>query len=104
MLIMLPLAVIACDNKKENEIILTMTVASERMTIEEYGQVFDMFIVKIGSSNTWQTLWPIIDFDYEEGYEYVIKVRKVKQNTEMQDAAPYYYLLPANAVKNREAI
>lgn len=75
----------ACGKREKTEII---TVASEKSEIDVNGH-HECFLVKHEGYEGWE-LWcaDIEGFNYEPGYEYVLKIKE-KQNAEGQSAISY---------------
>lgn len=71
---MLCCAFAGCDDDKADEV-FDMTVASVKY-VPEHGFLPNAYLVKIEDSERWTLFWSGIDgFDYEEGYEYRIRVK-----------------------------
>lgn len=63
-----------CDDDKAIEV-FDMTVASVKY-VPEYGFLPNAYLVKIEDAERWTLFWNGIEgFDYEEGYEYRIRVK-----------------------------
>ena len=71
----------------------TLTVASE--TRQCYGVgIQECMLVKSAGDETWSFFYGNIEgFDYEPGYEYVLKVRKEEVKNPPQDASSVKYVL-----------
>lgn len=55
----------------------SMTVASKKLqgvVGNGHSILREVYAVKIGTSQEWTSFWGIQDFEYEAGYEYVIKI------------------------------
>ncbi len=73
--------------------VTTLTVASEQGTGLVVG-LFPCYIVKYEGSDKWTTMTEYIKgFDYEPGYEYVIKVVKEELRNPPQDHLGSYQLI-----------
>lgn len=83
-----------CDKDDDLETIISMTVASEMKMGKLYWMSYDMncYQVKEENSSEWKLFDPrnLKGFDYEEGYEYVIKVKKTRVQNPAQDDGPEY--------------
>ena len=73
---------------------LTLTVASVGRMISPYQIASSLYFVKAHPQDEWVSFDGIEGFDYEEGYEYVIRVKREKwHNGEIMDAGMYRYIL-----------
>lgn len=88
--VLLSVALSSCKEDIGNEI--TLTVASQKGTCNIVGE-YSCYIVKYDGSSTWTTIPESIKgFDYQPGYEYVIRVSKKKVNNPPQDYTGEYIL------------
>lgn len=81
---------------KDENVIETIIVASRKvMDIEPSGaSEREYFLIKTNKSDKWEYLSPNIQgFNYEEGYEYMLKVRITTINNPQQDQYPKSYAL-----------
>lgn len=84
-LLFLIVTLIGCDNEEEGGVKITgikehtMVVASQKLQGLLYSDGFttvaDVYAVKIGDVQKWQPYEYVDGFDYENGCEYVIKVK-----------------------------
>lgn len=52
------------------------------------------FLIKLKAEDEWTYYYNDLDgFDYEEGYEYVVKVKKIRASNEVTDASDFKYEL-----------
>ena len=69
----------------------TITVASRKAVCYGAGKM-ECFLIKHQPDGQWEFWYDGIEgFDYEPGYEYVIKVRRVEREKGLQDVGSYYY-------------
>lgn len=81
-------------------------VASEKGECYVVGE-FSCYIVKIGNTGNWTTISESIrGFDYEPGYEYVLRVAKVNRKNPPQDYLGEYILrqVVSKVRKNSEGL
>lgn len=77
------------DNAKE----FILTVASEQPMFTG-NEIYAPYYAKYQGSDEWTSFDYIVGLSYEEGYEYVIRVRRDKWNNgDIQDAGMYRYTL-----------
>lgn len=85
---------LGCNKNDDSERVISMTIASEMKIGKLYwiGVEMNCYQVKEDDSSEWKLFDPrlLVGFDYEEGYEYVIKVRKSRITNPAQDDGPEY--------------
>lgn len=100
-LLLLLIFTFSCEKDKPKEEIIKMTIASEKKinSYPENNPSQDLFRreeywAKYKEFKTW-TPFPIEikDFEYEEGYEYVIVIRQKEWIPRPMDAGKYQYFL-----------
>lgn len=90
-MIMAVCAVVFCHCKKSDEDIM-MTVASRKSSCYVVEKS-SCYIVRIGNSPDWLTIADYINgFEYEPGFEYVIKVQEKRINNPPEDYRGEYIL------------
>ena len=78
-----------CSDKNVEKI----TIASEK-TIGYGVAPMECYLVKVGDDKDWSLFYsPIEGFNYENGYEYVIKVKKEKIDNPPADGSSIKYTL-----------
>lgn len=88
---------ISCsDNKHEEdsrELIFTVaSVRNEKSNIEESPSYGYIFYIKRANSTKWESFpYEILNFNYEEGYEYIIRVKETQIKNPPQDAPSVQY-------------
>ena len=91
------LLLISCDGSREENLIQTFLVASERRSCDGYVQNQQCLLIKLHESETsWSFFYePIIGFDYETGFEYEIRVNReyIEENEGLADRSVYKYTL-----------
>ena len=96
-LITFPFFLCCCSDNKEKELTkeIVLTVASKRETknnAEETPSYYYVHYVKIEDSKVWIKFpYEILNFNYKEGFEYVIKVLEVSYENPPQDAPSKEY-------------
>lgn len=86
------------NNSKDRYEIIQMTVASKmEKRVGKVGRFedADCILVNEEGSKEWKRLSPfsILDFEYEEGFESILKVKKIYLNNPLQDASSIEYEL-----------
>ena len=73
---------------------MTLTVGSHGGTsnLDPFDGVHSVLFVKFDGALTWEKLNGIQGFEYEEGYEYVLKVERRRYDPAIQDVGRYYYI------------
>ena len=89
----------SCDESdKPKSRIITFTVASrveEKNDVEETPAAKYIYYIKYNDAENWQSFpYKIYDFDYEEGYEYIIKSEEteIQNPAQDQDRVKYTFL------------
>ena len=106
--LLLTFFMLACSSNKENQSIvskgkqnLTLYVASYQVDCVGVGPQ-KCPLIREKPVDEWQNLYSgIKDFQYEEGYEYLIKVRKEQAASNMMDASNIEYKLVEVVSKNK---
>lgn len=86
---------ISC-NKDDDKLLnaIELTVASKKVMSTDFNGVQAERNVVREPDGTWQVLFGTIsNFQYEDGYEYKLKVRKITPSPEIMDAYPSYELV-----------
>lgn len=90
----------ACEDKEK---ILLLTVASEKGSCFVVGE-FPCYIVKFNKNDNWTTITESIKgFDYEPGYEYVIKVREKHIKNPPEDYLGEYFLIDVISKEKKDS-
>jgi len=90
---------LGCNDDDDNDKIMTLKVASQKVKYEPpFGESNMMGYAVTDSENNEFVIDYIYDFEdkYEEGFEYVIKVKAVEKNKgkkPVEDSIGYYYYL-----------
>lgn len=85
----------ACDNNSDLEII-QLTVASKKIKVNDPASQIEIesICVKYPNSETWEPFYSFIrGFDYEEGYEYILKIAIEEISNPPQDGLSVRYSL-----------
>jgi len=83
----------SCDNEDRHNKEMTVTIASEK-SLYTGGEMYAPYFAKIEGETQWTSLEGISGFDFEEGYEYVLRIWREKwHDGEIQDASIYRYKL-----------
>ena len=92
--VLLAFLFIGCaSDEEEGDYVTELTVASERVLdcdVFTYGRA--SLLVKEPGDKSWRKVPGVIGFDYERGYEYMLKV-KVHMTPELMDAPDREYTL-----------
>lgn len=82
----------SCDNEKTKDI--NMKIASRQVCIPKNAINPSHYIVKFENDKDWSLFYnPIVGFDYQEGYEYVINVKVIDVSNPLMDASTKDYKL-----------
>lgn len=95
---------ISC-NKQDDELsnVIELTVASKKVMSTDWGGIQAERNVVREADGAWEVLFSTISgFQYEDGYEYKLKVRKITPSLEIKDAYTSYELI-SQLVKERKA-
>lgn len=87
---------VSCSKDKDDNYSseIELTVASKKAMSEDWGGISKERNVIRESDDIWQILFNTIDdFQYEDGYEYRLKVRKITPSKEIMDAYTSYELI-----------
>lgn len=83
-----------CNKDNDSERVVSMTIASDMKMGKLYWNNVEIncFQVKEDDSSDWTLFDPrlLVGFNYEEGYEYVIKVKKSRVGNPAQDDGPEF--------------
>ncbi|KGL62542.1 DUF4377 domain-containing protein [Polaribacter sp. Hel1_85] len=86
-LMFLLLSIASCEQNKENLIQKTIIVASTKMDCQGLAAQKCLLIREEDKQN-WEYFYDsIIDFDYEEGFEYEILISEMEIENPLQDAS-----------------
>ena len=87
------IAIFALASCSTNKNLATYTISSEKADC--YGVMpMKCMLVKEGDAQNWTLFYSNIDgFDYEEGYEYVLKVKKLNVENPPADRSSIKYTL-----------
>lgn len=92
-------------NKQDDELsnAIELTVASKKVMSTDLGGIQAERNVVREADGAWEVLFSTISgFQYEDGYEYKLKVRKITPSPEIKDAYTSYELI-SQLVKERKA-
>lgn len=83
----------SCDNEDGHNKEMIATIASEK-SLYTGGEMYAPYFAKVEGESQWTSLESISGFDFEEGYEYVLRIWREKwHDGEIQDAGIYRYKL-----------
>lgn len=92
-------------NKQDDELsnVIELTVASKKVMSTDWGGIQAERNVVREAGDAWVVLFSTISgFQYEDGYEYKLKVRKITPSPEIKDAYTSYELI-SQLAKERKA-
>lgn len=97
---------ISC-NKQDDELsnVIELTVASKKVMSTDFNGVQAERNIVLEAGGAWQVLFNAISgFQYEDGYEYKLKVRKLTSAAEMKDAYTSYELISQLAKERKTTV
>jgi len=100
LLLVLPFLFLACGSNSADDV-KTLTIASQQGDCVGVGPMKCFYVKEKG--DTWEFFYNNIDgFNYEPGYEYVIKVKVTKVENPPMDASSLKYTLVKEVSKTKK--